>query len=81
MKYLLDKGADPTQRDRFGNTALDEARREGHQEIEEILNNYDRAPQVFEFLFLSSFLFIWFVSLFLTLAFLFLPEARKGKTS
>ena len=37
-KRLLERGADPTLRDKYGNTALDDARRKGKSEVVALLS-------------------------------------------
>lgn len=40
VAYLLSQSADPTARDRWGHTALDEATRAGHREVVELLTEH-----------------------------------------
>merc|ERR1719461_113342 len=37
VKWLLEKGVRPNPRDRWGGTPLDDAKREGHEDVEEVL--------------------------------------------
>jgi len=44
VEYLLNRGADRYRKDRFGNTPIDDAKREGHKELLELFEIHSSPP-------------------------------------